>query len=75
MKKWTDAALEKISVIAHVKATPAMLHSTLGRHGARAIRAAVLSELAMKQWQLLTDNILKRRHRHLQQARVPQRHH
>jgi hypothetical protein len=29
MKKWTDAALEKISAIAHVKATPAMLHSTL----------------------------------------------
>ena len=59
MKKWTDAALEKISAIARVKATPAMLHSTLGRHGARAIRAAVLSELAMKQWQLLTDNIVK----------------
>src|SRR5690349_4118154 len=59
MKKWTDAALEKISAIAHVKATPAMLHSTLGRHGARAIRAAVLSDLAIKQWQLLTDNILK----------------
>lgn len=59
MKKWTDAALEKISAIARVKATPAMLHSTLGRHGTRAIRAAVLSELAMKQWRLLTDNILK----------------
>lgn len=59
MKKWTDAALGKISAIARVKATPAMLHSTLGRHGARAIRAAVLSELALKQWQLLTDNILK----------------
>lgn len=59
MKKWTDAALDKISAIAGVRATPAMLHSTLGRHGARAIRAAVLSELAMKQWQLLTDNILK----------------
>ncbi len=59
MTKWTNAALDKISAIAKVKATPAMLHSTLGRHGARAIRAAVLSELAMKQWQLLTDNILK----------------
>ena len=59
MKKWTDVALENISAIAHVRATPAMLHSTLGRHGARAIRAAVLSELAIKQWQLLTDNILK----------------
>ena len=59
MKKWTDAALGKISAIAKVKATPAMLHSTLGRHGARAVRAAVLSELAIQQWQLLTDNIVK----------------
>ena len=53
MKKWTDAALSRLH------ATPDMLHSTLGRHGARAIRAAVLSELALQQWQLLTDNILK----------------
>ena len=59
MKKWTDAALEKISAIAKVKATPSMLHSTLGRHGARAVRTAVLSELALQQWQLLTDNIVK----------------
>ncbi len=59
MIKWTDAALDKVSAIAKVKATPAMLHSTLGRHAARAVRAAVLSELALKQWQLLTDNILR----------------
>jgi len=59
MVKWTDAALGKISSIAKINATPAMLHSTLGRHGARAVRTAVLSELAMKQWQLLTDNITK----------------
>ena len=59
MVKWTDAALSKISAIAKVKATPAMLHSTLGRHGARAVRTAVLSELAVKHWQLLTDNIVK----------------
>jgi hydrogenase large subunit len=59
MKKWTDAALGKISAIAKVNATPAMLHSTLGRHGARAVRAAVLSELAVKHWQLLVDNITK----------------
>jgi hydrogenase large subunit len=57
MKKWTDAALSKISAIAKVNATPAMLHSTLGRHGARAVRTAVLSELATKHWQLLVDNI------------------
>lgn len=59
MKKYTDLALDKISAIAKVKATPAMLHSTLGRHGARAVRCAVLSELALKHWQLLVDNVLK----------------
>ncbi|HXH37275.1 MAG TPA: nickel-dependent hydrogenase large subunit [Thermoanaerobaculia bacterium] len=59
MVKWTDAALAKISTIANVKATPAMLHSTLGRHGARAVRTAVLGDLAMKHLALLTDNILK----------------
>ena len=59
MTKWATAALDKISAVAKVKATPAMLHSTLGRHGARAIRTAVLSELALKHWQLLTDNIIK----------------
>ena len=36
-----------------------MLHSTLGRHAARAIRAAMLAELAQKHWQLLVDNIAK----------------
>ena len=59
MKKWADAALGKISAIGKFNATPAALHSTLGRHGARAIRTAVLSELALKHWQLLTDNVIK----------------
>jgi len=59
MKKWTDAALSNISAIAKVKATPAMLHSTLGRHGARAVRTAVFSEIALQQWQLLVDNVVK----------------
>jgi hydrogenase large subunit len=59
MTKWATKALDNISAVAKVKATPAMLHSTLGRHGARAIRTAVLSELAVKHLQLLIDNILK----------------
>ncbi|HUJ15948.1 MAG TPA: nickel-dependent hydrogenase large subunit [Thermoanaerobaculia bacterium] len=59
MVKWTTAALNNISTIAKIKATPAHLHSTLGRHGARAVRAAVLSELAYKHWQLLVDNVTK----------------
>jgi hydrogenase large subunit len=58
-QKWANAALDRVSAIAKVKATPDMLHSTLGRHGARAIRAGVLSELANKHWELLVDNILK----------------
>ena len=37
--------------------TPAVLHSTLGRHAARAIRCAVLSDLALQHWRLLVDNI------------------
>ena len=38
---------------------PAVLHSTLGRHAARAIRAAVLCDLALKHLDLLIENIGK----------------
>ncbi|HYA23349.1 MAG TPA: nickel-dependent hydrogenase large subunit [Terriglobales bacterium] len=58
-RKYADLALSKVSAIAGVRATPEMLHSTLGRHAARAIRAAMLAELAQKHWQLLVDNIAK----------------
>jgi hydrogenase large subunit len=58
-KRWADIALGKVSEVAKTKVTPDMLQSTLGRHAARAVRAAVLSELAAKHWQLLVDNIKK----------------
>jgi hydrogenase large subunit len=58
-RKYAQVALEKISAIGGVHATPDMLQSTLGRHGARAIRACMLGELAQKHWQLLVDNISK----------------
>jgi hydrogenase large subunit len=58
-RKYADLALSKVSAVAGVHATPDMLHSTLGRHAARAIRAAMLAELAQKHWQLLVDNIAK----------------
>ncbi len=58
-KKWTDAALDRISAVAGRKVGVADLHSTLGRHGARCIRAAMLSDLAIKHWELLVDNIGK----------------
>jgi hydrogenase large subunit len=57
-KKWATRALETVGAIAKIKAGPEVLHSTLGRHAARAIRAAVLADLFEKQWQLLVDNIL-----------------
>jgi hydrogenase large subunit len=58
-KKYADLALGQVSTIAKVNATPALMHSTLGRHAARAIRAAMLAELADKHWQLLVANITK----------------
>jgi hydrogenase large subunit len=56
-KKWTDAALEKISAISKRKVTVSDLQSTMGRHVARAIRCAMLSELAQKHWEYLVTNI------------------
>ena len=56
-RKWADAALSTISSIARQQITPAMLHSTLGRDAARAIRCAMLSDLAAEHWQRLVDNI------------------
>jgi hydrogenase large subunit len=58
-KKYADLAIGKVAAIGKVQVTPDMLHSTLGRHAARAIRAAMLAELAQKHWQLLVDNIAK----------------
>jgi len=59
MTKYAMDALGRISAVAGIKATPAHLHSTLGRHGARAIRTQVLADLAVKHWQLLVDKVTK----------------
>ncbi|HVM96009.1 MAG TPA: nickel-dependent hydrogenase large subunit [Candidatus Acidoferrales bacterium] len=58
-KKWTDLALQRVSAIAQKPITIDKMHSTMGRYLARAIRAAVLSELAVRHWALLADNIAK----------------
>jgi len=57
IRAWVDTALDRASSIAGVRVTPQMLHSTLGRHLARAVRTAVLAELALEQWELLVANI------------------
>jgi hydrogenase large subunit len=55
--KWTDAALNTVSSVANRRITINDMQSTMGRHLARAIRAAMLADLATKHWQLLVDNI------------------
>ncbi len=58
-KFWAGKVLETAGGIAGAKLTPAVLHSTLGRHAARAIRCAVLADEAQKHWKLLVENIGK----------------
>ena len=58
-KRWADKTLATAGAVAKTNLTPAVLHSTLGRHAARMIRTAVISELALKHWKLLADNIGK----------------
>jgi hydrogenase large subunit len=55
--KWTNIALATITAVGKRPVTINDLQSTMGRHVARAIRAAILSELAVKHWELLSNNI------------------
>ena len=59
VKKWVELTLERVSAIAGAKVGPAALHSTIGRHAARAVRCAVYAELALKHIGLLMENIGK----------------
>jgi hydrogenase large subunit len=56
-RKYTDKALATVSSLAGEKVSINALHSTIGRHATRAVRAAVLHETLQKQWQNLVDNI------------------
>jgi len=57
--KWATKTLDTAGSIARTKLSPAVLHSTLGRHAARMIRTQVIAELAQKHWNLLVNNIGK----------------
>jgi hydrogenase large subunit len=57
--KWLNYALEKCSALAKKPITVDKLHSTMGRHLARAVRCAMLADLALKHLDLLTQNITK----------------
>jgi hydrogenase large subunit len=60
IKRWTDDALGRVASLAKKPVTIDMLHSTMGRYLARAIRSAVLAELELRHWELLVNNILSR---------------
>jgi hydrogenase large subunit len=55
--KWAKWAIDTASAVAGIKIKVPMMHSTLGRHLARAIRTAVICDLATHQWELLVNNI------------------
>jgi hydrogenase large subunit len=55
--RWLTKAVETASGVAGSKLGLNVLHSTLGRHLARAVRCAMISELALKHWDLLVSNI------------------
>ena len=57
--KWASECLATAGKIAGAKLGPEVLHSTIGRHAARAIRACMLADLAEKHWTLLVNNIAK----------------
>jgi hydrogenase large subunit len=58
-RKYTDRALDTMSSLAHETLPMKTLHSTIGRHAARAVRAAILHEALLQQWQALMGNIGK----------------
>jgi hydrogenase large subunit len=57
--RWVKAAQDAVKAIHKIDLKPEHLHSTLGRHAARAIRCAMLAELSQKHWKLLVENIGK----------------
>jgi hydrogenase large subunit len=55
--KWATKFLNTAGAVAGAKLGPGVLQSTLGRHAARAIRAAMIAEVALGNWERLVGNI------------------
>jgi len=55
--RWLKFATDLAGSVAKIPIKVEMLHSTLGRHLARAVRCAVICELAQNHWKMLVDNI------------------
>ncbi len=57
-KKYLDQVMGTIKAVSKNPDIPlSALHSTIGRHAARAVRAAVMMDVLKDQWQKLVDNI------------------
>jgi hydrogenase large subunit len=58
-KRHLNTVLTMAGKVAGAEIPVAALHSTIGRHAARAVRTGVLHESLVNQWQLLINNIGK----------------
>ena len=58
-RKWTDDAFARVSKLAGRKIGIDALQSTMGRYLARAIRSAMLAEMATAHWERLVENVSK----------------
>ena len=58
-KKYATAALDTVSALAKTKVGLEAMHSTIGRHAARAVTCCVNVDLLAEQWTALVDNIAK----------------
>jgi hydrogenase large subunit len=57
-RTWLSRAFARIRPSARPEHLLGKMHSTMGRYVARAVRAAMLADLATKHWQLLADHVL-----------------
>jgi hydrogenase large subunit len=55
--RYLNTVIDTASSLAGSQIPLTALHSTIGRHAARAVRCAVIYETLQNQWQLLMDNI------------------
>ncbi|KAB2841565.1 MAG: nickel-dependent hydrogenase large subunit, partial [Burkholderiales bacterium] len=58
-KKYATAALDTVSALAKTKVGLDAMHSTIGRHAARAVSCAVQVDMLADQWSALVNNIAK----------------
>lgn len=56
-KRYLDTVMNTASSLAGSQIPLTALHSTIGRHAARAVRCGVIYESLQNQWQALMDNI------------------